>query len=156
MCHSFLCAEKGPSKKRKRLQVLHHKSSFWGWGEGDFVLLFQRLKSEIPRKFSLVLRHPEFLTRHQSGPTLGPEDHTPGPAPGTSRWALAVPLAQRPSAPAPVHPSFCAPPGHGFGPSKMARAQTFPSYASEQSEETQPALSRPSSYGFSYSSSLIQ
>ncbi|KAG5195553.1 hypothetical protein JEQ12_011848, partial [Ovis aries] len=46
--------------------------------------------------------------------------------------------------------------GHGFGPSKMSRAQTFPSYASEQSEETQPALSRSSSYGFSYSSSLIQ
>lgn len=38
----------------------------------------------------------------------------------------------------------------------MSRAQTFPSYASEQSEETQPALSRSSSYGFSYSSSLIQ
>ncbi|XP_030880243.1 docking protein 6 [Leptonychotes weddellii] len=46
--------------------------------------------------------------------------------------------------------------GHGFSSSKMSRAQTFPSYASEQSEETQPSLSRSSSYGFSYSSSLIQ
>ncbi|KAM7320602.1 hypothetical protein ACRRTK_021045 [Alexandromys fortis] len=47
-------------------------------------------------------------------------------------------------------------PGHGFGSSKMSRAQTFPSYAAEQSEEAQPPLSRSSSYGFSYSSSLIQ
>lgn len=47
-------------------------------------------------------------------------------------------------------------PGHGFGSSKMSRAQTFPSYAPEQSEETQQSLSRSSSYGFSYSSSLIQ
>lgn len=47
-------------------------------------------------------------------------------------------------------------PGHGFGSTKMSRAQTFPSYASEQSEETQQSLSRSSSYGFSYSSSLIQ
>lgn len=46
--------------------------------------------------------------------------------------------------------------GHGFGSSKMSRAQTFPSYAPEQSEEAQPPLSRSSSYGFSYSSSLIQ
>ncbi|XP_055454720.1 docking protein 6 [Psammomys obesus] len=46
--------------------------------------------------------------------------------------------------------------GHGFGPSKMSRAQTFPSYAAEQSEEAQQPLSRSSSYGFSYSSSLIQ
>ncbi|KAF6087837.1 docking protein 6 [Phyllostomus discolor] len=46
--------------------------------------------------------------------------------------------------------------GHGFGSSKMSRAQTFPSYTSEQSEETQQSLSRSSSYGFSYSSSLIQ
>lgn len=46
--------------------------------------------------------------------------------------------------------------GHGFGSSKMSRAQTFPSYAAEQSEEAQPPLSRSSSYGFSYSSSLIQ
>lgn len=40
----------------------------------------------------------------------------------------------------------------------MSRAQTFPSYAAEQSEEpAQPlSLSRSSSYGFSYSSSLIQ
>ncbi|MXQ93923.1 hypothetical protein E5288_WYG008082 [Bos mutus] len=61
----------------------------------------------------------------------------------------------------PLVARFLSPPaaafqGHGFGPSKMSRAQTFPSYASEQSEETQPALSRSSSYGFSYSSSLIQ
>uniref|UniRef100_A0A2K6KJ10 Docking protein 6 n=1 Tax=Rhinopithecus bieti TaxID=61621 RepID=A0A2K6KJ10_RHIBE len=46
--------------------------------------------------------------------------------------------------------------GHGFGTSKMSRAQTFPSYAPEQSEEAQQPLSRSSSYGFSYSSSLIQ
>nr|XP_004654868.2 docking protein 6 [Jaculus jaculus] len=46
--------------------------------------------------------------------------------------------------------------GHGFGSSKMSRAQTFPSYAPEQSEEAQPPLSRSSSYGLSYSSSLIQ
>ncbi|KAF0885371.1 DOK6 protein, partial [Crocuta crocuta] len=45
---------------------------------------------------------------------------------------------------------------HGFGSSKMSRAQTFPSYTSEQGEETQQSLSRSSSYGFSYSSSLIQ
>lgn len=47
-------------------------------------------------------------------------------------------------------------PGHGFGSSKMSRAQTFPSYATEQNEEAQAPLSRSSSYGFSYSSSLIQ
>lgn len=48
--------------------------------------------------------------------------------------------------------------GHGFAAAKMSRAQTFPSYAAEQSEEpAQPlSLSRSSSYGFSYSSSLIQ
>ncbi|KAL4701144.1 hypothetical protein H8959_015148 [Pygathrix nigripes] len=46
--------------------------------------------------------------------------------------------------------------GHGFGTSKMSRAQTFPSYAPEHSEEAQQPLSRSSSYGFSYSSSLIQ
>lgn len=54
----------------------------------------------------------------------------------------------------PLFPSLLS--GHGFGSSKMSRAQTFPSYASEQSEETQQSLSRSSSYGFSYSSSLIQ
>lgn len=47
-------------------------------------------------------------------------------------------------------------PGHGFGPTKMSRAQTFPSYSTEPNEEVQPPLSRSSSYGFSYSSSLIQ
>ncbi|XP_011364345.1 docking protein 6 [Pteropus vampyrus] len=46
--------------------------------------------------------------------------------------------------------------GHGFGASKMSRAQTFPSYAAEQSAETPQSLSRSGSYGFSYSSSLIQ
>ncbi|XP_062057772.1 docking protein 6 isoform X1 [Lepus europaeus] len=46
--------------------------------------------------------------------------------------------------------------GHGFGPAKMSRAQTFPSYSTEPSEEAQQPLSRSSSYGFSYSSSLIQ
>ncbi|XP_040841042.1 docking protein 6 [Ochotona curzoniae] len=46
--------------------------------------------------------------------------------------------------------------GHGFGPTKMSRAQTFPSYSTEPNEEVQPPLSRSSSYGFSYSSSLIQ
>ncbi|XP_038602885.1 docking protein 6 [Tachyglossus aculeatus] len=46
--------------------------------------------------------------------------------------------------------------GHSFGSTKMSRAQTFPSYAPEQSEELQQPLSRSSSYGFSYSSSLIQ
>ncbi|XP_031297622.1 docking protein 6 [Camelus dromedarius] len=46
--------------------------------------------------------------------------------------------------------------GHGFGSSKMSRAQTFPSYAAEPGEEAPQPLSRSGSYGFSYSSSLIQ
>uniref|UniRef100_F6XWY4 Docking protein 6 n=1 Tax=Monodelphis domestica TaxID=13616 RepID=F6XWY4_MONDO len=47
--------------------------------------------------------------------------------------------------------------GHRFGSTKMSRAQTFPSYTSEQNEEhQQQPLSLSSSYGFSYSSSLIQ
>ncbi|XP_019400789.1 PREDICTED: docking protein 6 [Crocodylus porosus] len=46
--------------------------------------------------------------------------------------------------------------GHSLGSTKVSRAQTFPSYASEQSEEHQQSLSLSSSYGFSYSSGLMQ
>lgn len=59
--------------------------------------------------------------------------------------------------PGPTSPPFVSPPpGHGFGSSKMARAQTFPSYAAEQGEETPQALSRPGSYGCGYGSGRIQ
>lgn len=48
------------------------------------------------------------------------------------------------------------PPGHSLGSAKVSRAQTFPSYPSEQGEEHQQPLSLGSSYAFSYSSGLVQ
>ncbi|CAM2106403.1 unnamed protein product [Caretta caretta] len=46
--------------------------------------------------------------------------------------------------------------GHSLSSTKVSRAQTFPSYASEPAKEHQQSLSLSSSYGFSYSSALIQ
>lgn len=46
--------------------------------------------------------------------------------------------------------------GHSLGSAKVSRAQTFPSYPSEQAEEHQQALSLASSYAFSYGSGLVQ
>lgn len=46
--------------------------------------------------------------------------------------------------------------GHSLGSAKVSRAQTFPSYPSEQGEEHQPSLSLASSYAFSYGSGLVQ
>lgn len=51
----------------------------------------------------------------------------------------------------------CVPtPGHSLGSAKVSRAQTFPSYPSEQGEEHQQSLSLASSYAFSYGSGLVQ
>ncbi|KAG6934563.1 docking protein 6, partial [Chelydra serpentina] len=46
--------------------------------------------------------------------------------------------------------------GHSLSSTKVSRAQTFPSYTSESGKEHQQSLSLSSSYGFSYSSALIQ
>ncbi|XP_063253423.1 docking protein 6 [Prinia subflava] len=46
--------------------------------------------------------------------------------------------------------------GHSLGSAKVSRAQTFPSYPSEQAEEHQQPLSLGSSYAFSYGSGLVQ
>lgn len=46
--------------------------------------------------------------------------------------------------------------GHNLGSAKVSRAQTFPSYPSEQGEEHQQPLSLASSYAFSYGSGLVQ
>lgn len=54
------------------------------------------------------------------------------------------------------HTSLFPPAGHGLGSAKVSRAQTFPSYPSEQGEEHQQSLSLASSYTFSYSSGLVQ
>ncbi|NWX40488.1 DOK6 protein, partial [Steatornis caripensis] len=45
---------------------------------------------------------------------------------------------------------------HSLGSAKVSRAQTFPSYPSEESEEHQQSLSLASSYAFSYGSGLVQ
>ncbi|NXT28519.1 DOK6 protein, partial [Syrrhaptes paradoxus] len=45
---------------------------------------------------------------------------------------------------------------HSLGSAKVSRAQTFPSYPSEQAEEHQQSLSLASSYTFSYGSGLVQ
>lgn len=52
--------------------------------------------------------------------------------------------------------SFILPTGHSLGSTKVSRAQTFPSYPSEQGEEHQQSLSLASSYTFSYGSGLVQ
>nr|XP_014343625.1 PREDICTED: docking protein 6 isoform X2 [Latimeria chalumnae] len=46
--------------------------------------------------------------------------------------------------------------GNGFSSTKVSRAQTFPGYTSEQSEDHQQSLSPSSGYGSSYSSGLVQ
>ncbi|XP_008941585.1 PREDICTED: docking protein 6-like, partial [Merops nubicus] len=46
--------------------------------------------------------------------------------------------------------------GHSLGSAKVSRAQTFPSYPSEQGEEHPQPLSLASSYTFSYGSGLVQ
>ncbi|NWX13111.1 DOK6 protein, partial [Aegotheles bennettii] len=45
---------------------------------------------------------------------------------------------------------------HSLSSAKVSRAQTFPSYPSEQGEEHQQSLSLASSYTFSYGSGLVQ
>lgn len=49
-----------------------------------------------------------------------------------------------------------APTGRSLGSAKVSRAQTFPSYPSEQGEEHPQSLSLASSYTFSYGSGLVQ
>ncbi|XP_010142952.1 PREDICTED: docking protein 6-like, partial [Buceros rhinoceros silvestris] len=46
--------------------------------------------------------------------------------------------------------------GHSLGSAKVSRAQTFPSYPSEQGEEHPQSHSLASSYTFSYGSGLVQ
>lgn len=123
-CIILSCMLKRDHQRKEGVYRFSTKSSFWS--RGRFVLLFQRLKDR-----SLRSRKSSLASASRISDTTRVQNWalktTSQPPPRNQPLGAAPPLTRRPSEPAPVPSqplqqlSFCAPPGHGFGPSKMSR-----------------------------------